>query len=195
MLKLLLPSIQSKELLIEGRYYKVYEQVSLYNYSKQTALSMYLAKYNKRCYIKTFPKIKDPAEKDKAIHLYIEDILSEFHDYIEKHYVGDRFIKIDSLPTPVVSEQSRGGKKYVAVQYTVKRDPQEMPRNLLTKCIYTHVGAKETVSQKVIDLKIAEAKKRQIASLERAKIYVEQKRKAFREQVNKEIAERDSKLA
>lgn len=78
---------------------------------------------------------------------------------------------------------------------TVKRDPQEMPRNLLTKCIYTHVGAKETVSQKVIDLKIAEAKKRQIASLERAKIYVEQKRKAFREQVNKEIAERDSKLA
>ena len=192
MLKPLLPSIPQKELLIEGRFYNVYEQVSLYDFSKQTVLVMQLANYNKKHHIKTFPKIKDIALKDKAIHLYIEDILAKSHDYIEQHYVGDRFVKIDSLPKPIVQKTTNNGLDYITISYRVKRSPEDITTSITSKNATKLVGRLGTVSQDDIDLRVSEVEEHQRVTLENFKTYLVAKRAAFRQQVEKEIAERDS---
>ena len=192
MLKPLIPFIPQKELLIEGKFYKVYEQVSLYITPRLTVLDMILAYHRKRCHVKTFPNIKDITLKDKAIHLHIEDILAKFHDHIEQHYVGDRFVKIDSTPKPTVQNTVARGQGYVVICYTYKRSPENIVKNAAVASTTRLVGRAEDVNQADIDERIAKAEKHQQEALEIFKTYVEAKRKALREQVEKEIQERDA---
>ena len=194
MLKPLLPSIPQKELLIEGKFYLVYKQVYLYTTPRQTVLDMVLACHRKRRHVKTFPKIKDIALKDKAIHLHIEDILAKFHDYIEQHYVGDRFIKIDSLSKPRIQISRSKSQDYVNIEYTYKRSPESIVKDATTSQTTKHVGRLGVVTQTDINAKMAEVEEHQRQTLEQFKIYVVAKRKAYREQVNKETAERDQQL-
>ena len=194
MLKPLLPSIPSKELLIEGKFYRVYKQVYLHTSPKQTVLDMVLARHRKQRHIKTFPKIKDIALKDKAIHLYIEDVLTMYHDHIEQHYVGDRFVKIDSLSKPRIQISRSKSYDYVNIEYTYKRSPESIVKDATTSQTTKQVGRLGVVTQTDIDAKMAEVEEHQRRTLERFKIYVEEKRKTFREQVNKETAERDQQL-
>ena len=195
MLKPLLPSIPQKEILIEGKFYKVYEQLGLdIARSGHSRIFFCLNGKSTARHIRTFPRIKDTAEKDKAIHLYIEDILTAYHDYIEKHYVGDRFMKIGSLNKPRVIQQGMCGIEYVVIYYTYKRDPSEITGHTTFVQTSRMVGKAEVVTQDDIDAKMAEVEEHQRQTLEQFKIYVEEKRKAFREQVNKETAERDQQL-
>ena len=193
MLKPLLPSIPQKEILIEGRCYQVYDQVRTDILPKGSKRIFFcLNGKAKANHIKTFRKITDLKERDKAIHLYVEDILTEFHDYIEQHYVGDRFVKIDSTPKPTVQNTSARGQGYVVICYTYKRSPENIVKNAAVARTTRLVGRAEKVTKADIDERIAKAEKHQQEALEIFKTYMEAKRKALREQVEKEIQERDA---
>ena len=193
MLKPLIPSIPSKELLIEGKFYRVYEQLGL-DISRNGHSRIFFCLNGKSVtrHIRTFPKIKDVALKDKAIHLYIEDILTMYHDYIEQHYVGDRFVNIDSLTKPRVIQQGMRGNEYVVIYYSYKRDPREITGHTTFVQTSRMVGEAEVVKQADIDAKMAEVEEHQRRALKRFKLYLVAKRAAFRQQVEKEILERDS---
>lgn len=199
MLKPLIPSIPSKELLIEGKFYRVYKQVNWFSsrsLSKEDSrLHLSINGHRKSKYIKNYGDIKDIQVRDKAIHLFIENVLSDYHDYIEKNYHGDGYMKVDRLNPPRVYYPKDGSSGYVLVQYVYKLAPEEIVKNLTTTHTSKSVGRPDVVNQKDIDRRINEAKEHQRVTIERLKAYATAKRTAFREQVNKEIAERDSKLA
>ena len=187
MLKPLLPSIPSKELLIEGKHYRVYEQVCLRIRPKQTVVYFSLANNCKQRHIKTFPLIRGICEKDKAIHLYIEDILSEFHDYIEKHYQGDRLRYSDLKEKYYLFQRTVSNGLYVCVSYSYYTQPGLKQTNMSK-----YIGRVDTITEKYTNTKVQEALRHQRRMNSNYNDLLAAKRKAFREQVDKEIQERDA---
>ena len=187
MLKPLIPSIPSKELLIEGKYYKVYEQVGLRMCPKQTVLAFSLANYRKQRHVKTFPLITGIAEKDKVIHLYIEGILTEFHDYIEKHYQGDRLRYSGLKEKYYLFQKSVSSGLYVYVSYSFYTEPGLKQTNTSK-----YIGRVDTITEKYTNTKVQEALRHQLRMNSNYNDLLAAKRKAFREQVEKEIKERDA---
>ena len=187
MLKPLLPSIPSKELLIEGKLYRVYEQVRLRLHPKQTVLDFSLANYRKQRHIKTFPQITGISEKDKAIHLYIEDILSEFHDYIEKHYQGESLRYSGLKEKYYLFQKSVSSGLYVYVSYCYYTKPGLKQTNTSK-----YIGRVDTITEKYTNTKVQEALRHQRRMNSNYNDLLAAKRKAFREQVEKEIQERDA---
>ena len=92
------------------------------------------------------------------------------------------------------SHTSGWGGCQVNIEYTYKRSPESIVKDATTSQTTKQVGRLGVVTQTDIDAKMAEVEEHQRQTLEQFKIYVEQKRKAFREQVNKETAERDQQL-
>ena len=187
MLKPLLPSIPQKELLIEGKFYRVYKQVSLYTSPKHLSLDMVLARHRKQRHIKTFPKIKDIALKDKAIHLYIEDVLTMYHDHIEQHYVGDRLRCSDLEEKYYLFQKSVSDGLYVHVQYFYYTKP-----GLKQTHASKYIGRVDTITAEYTITKVQEAMQHQRHMNSNYNDLLAAKRKAFREQVEKEIQERDA---
>ena len=94
MLKPLLPAIPSKTLSLEGKDYEVYDIVNIQNkVVNDTTYKQLFVSINatvKRKSLRVFPGIENHAERFRAIHLYIEDVVTHLNDFVEQNYVGDR---------------------------------------------------------------------------------------------------------
>ena len=195
MLKPLIPSIPSKELLIEGKYYRVYDIVNLENPKRlhspyaYTCLFVCINASRARKTVRVFPGIKDPAEKTKAIHLYIEGIVDHLNDFVEQNYFGDRLRYSDLKEKYNLSKKHGWAHCYTYVEYLHHTEP-----GVKQTKICKNVGRTDQITQVDIDMFVNDVVTHQLTMNKRYNELLAAKHKAFREQVEKEIAERNQQL-
>ena len=193
MIKPLIPAIPSKTVSIEGKEYQVYDvicvsqHVTLYN--PYTLVRVCINNITKRKVVRTFPIIKDPVKRTTAIHLYIQDIVTELNGFVEDNYVGDRHRYADLKGKYVITKETSCGRQYTYVKYRVRADIGEKQQSA-TKFI----GQTAKVTQADIDARVNEAvEHRRIVNTQ----YNEKlaaKHKAFRDIVEQQIAIRDAEF-
>lgn len=193
MIKPLIPAIPSKTVSIEGKEYQVYDIISVRQLMNRnnpyTLVRVCINNTTKRKVVRTFPKIKDPAKRARAIHLYIEDILTYLNDYVEDNYVGDRHQYASMEGKYAISREKNRGCEYTSVKYLVRAGIGEKQR-FVTKFI----GQSAKITQSDIDARVNEAvEHRRIVNTQ----YNEKlaaKHKAFRDIVEQQIAIRDAEF-
>ena len=196
MLKPLIQAIPQKELLIEGKYYKVYALVKLLDNGVRKILWFSMGDHKVLKSVKTFPSLSGETYRDAAIHNHIESILTEYHAYIEKNYKGDSFYKPEKkMPEPTIFRTKQGNREYICIGYTFKRHPSEIVGHLATTNASKAVGNAKYVTQEDIDARMLECKHHQKVAMEIFQKWLAEKRGTIRAQIEKEIAERDSQLA
>lgn len=193
MIKPLIPAIPSKTLTIEGKEYQVYDMVATCHGTTNSYYCQYLRvcinAVDKARAVRTFPKIKDVSEKWRAIHLHIQDIVTELNDFVEQNYCGDRLRFWDLKPKYNILQMKKKKYNYTYVKYWVRADigEKQHPVNKL-------VGQTAKVTQADIDARVNEAVEHQrIVNTEYNKVLAA-KHKAFRDLVEQQIATRDAEF-
>lgn len=163
----LIKSIPSKDLVVLGKVYRVYEPVTL----SSDHLRVCFESKTYRQYVSA----------TSCVQLAVDEI----NRYVEKHYTGNRFRKAKEDTKATFSRNSKG---YVSVSYSYN-----CPKDLYAKIGKIQVGHISKIDRRDIDRVLDQAGAIRLKSNQEYNAVLLALRMGYRSRVEKEISERDSK--
>ena len=182
MLKPLIQAIPSKKINIHNREYLVYEPISQCGEFIRFYVSH--VRFMKR--IRTFGYIRDIKKRHSTFYQYLDKLVDEANQKLEAVYLGDRF-RIANVDERVTLYKTKDGRIRVHVRH-------QCPTTFKAKRFRLHIGMEDATS----DVKVANAVK--LAGETRKQqnrlynLALAEKRKQFRELVQRQVIERDATL-
>lgn len=163
----LIKSIPSKDLVVLGKVYRVYEPIT------------FSSDHLRVCFeSKTYRQF---VSATTSVQLAVDEI----NRYVEKHYTGDRLRKAKE---DVKATHSRNAKGYVSVSYSYN-----CPKDLHAKVGKIQVGHISKIDRRDIDRVIDQAGANRLKSNQEYNAVLLSLRMGYRSRVEKELSERGSK--